>query len=84
MDECGRPFYAGGLCQTHHRQLRTTGELLPIRRYRERRAGTVKYAGLRLSPACVEQLERRARQRGLSGGATIAKILEEWVSSRHP
>jgi hypothetical protein len=58
--------------------MRTHGELRPIRRYRERRPGTIKHSGLRLTPACVEQLERRAEQEGLSEGATIARILEEW------
>jgi hypothetical protein len=66
------------LCQTHHRQLITTGELKPIRPYRRRRPDTVKLAGLRLTPPCAEALERRAKSRGLSMGAVIADLLEEW------
>ena len=82
VDECGRPFYAGGLCQTHHRQLRTKGMLEPIRRYRERSPDTVKYSGLRLTRRCVERLQAYADERGISQGAAIAEILEEWNGKR--
>ncbi len=51
---CGRPKYARGLCQTHHRQMLDAGKLKPIRPYRKRSADTVKLAGLRLTsyPLC--------------------------------
>ena len=45
---CGRPSYVRGMCQTHHRHLLTTGKVKPIRPYRKRSAGTVKFSGLRL------------------------------------
>jgi hypothetical protein len=76
--DCGRPAYAGGLCQTHHRQSITTGKLSPIRPYRKRTAGTVKFAGLRITPGCAEQLRKVARRKGLSYGAAIAAVLEGW------
>ena len=81
VPNCGRPPYARGLCQTHHRQLMTTGKLKPIRPYRPRKPGTEKFSGLRLSPVCVEQLELKAKRQGLSKGAAIAEILEAWVRS---
>ena len=80
--DCGRPASARGLCQTHHRQKLTTGKTKDIRPYRPRVSGTVKYAGLRLTPACVEELERLRRERGLSEGAAIAEILEAWNTPR--
>ncbi|HLL53037.1 MAG TPA: hypothetical protein VK447_05785 [Myxococcaceae bacterium] len=76
--ECGRPSYVRGLCQTHHRQKTTTGRLRPIRPYRKRVAGTVKLAGLRLSPHCARTVRARADEAGVSLGATIAEILEGW------
>ncbi len=76
---CGRPAYARGYCQAHGRQLRTRGSIGPIRPYRQRRPGTEKFSGLRLSHQCVVQLEQKARREGLSDGAAIADILEEWA-----
>ena len=78
---CGRPSYARGLCQTHHRQLITTGKVKPIRPYRKRSPGTVKFAGLRLTSMCVETVEAYAAERGISHGAAIAEILEDWCAS---
>ena len=75
---CHRPAYARGICQTHHRQVLTTGKLKRIRPYRKRSPGTVKFGGLRLSPSCAEKVQRLARKEGLSDGAAIAQILEEW------
>jgi len=80
--ECGRPAYARGMCQTHHRQMLTTGRTRDIRPYRPRVSGTVKYAGLRLTPACVEELEKHRKAHGLSEGAAIAEILEAWNAPR--
>ena len=77
---CGRPAYARGLCQTHHRQVRTLGKVQPIRPYRPRVTGTVKFSGLRLTPRCVELLKRRAESQDISYGATIAEILEDWYA----
>jgi hypothetical protein len=79
---CGRPGYSRGLCQTHHRQKLTTGKTWDIRPYRPRSPGTIKYAGLRLTLECVEELETRRKARGLSEGAAIAEILEEWNTPR--
>ena len=76
---CGRPAYARGLCQTHHRQMTTTGKLKPIRPYRKRSPGTVKLSGLRLTPQCADQIQRYADKMGISLGAAIAFILEEWL-----
>ena len=72
---CHRPRYARSLCQTHHRQLLTTGKLKAIRPYRVREKGTVKFSGLRLSPRCAALLAEQANQRGISFGAAIAEIL---------
>ena len=80
VEACGRPSYARGLCQTHHRQMLTTGKLKPIRAYRRRSPGTVKFAGLRLTPLCVEQVESYAERHEISPGAAIAAILEEWYA----
>jgi hypothetical protein len=82
VPECDRPSYARGLCQTHHRQLMTTGKLGSIRPYRQRQAGTVKLCGLRLTPGCAEMLEQVAKERDLSYGALIAEILEAWNNRR--
>ncbi len=76
--ECGRDSYSRGLCQTHRRQLMTTGVLKRIRPYRKRSAGTVKFAGLRLTPFCAEKVTAYAKERDLSEGAAIAEILEDW------
>jgi hypothetical protein len=81
VPDCGRPFYALGLCQSHRRQQLTTGKVKAIRRYRKRSAGTVKFSGLRLTPVCVETVEAYAAKRGLSQGAAIAEILEDWYAS---
>jgi hypothetical protein len=56
----------------------TTGELKPIRPYRPRRSGTVKLSGLRVSPTCAETVKAYAAERGLSHGAAISEILEDW------
>jgi hypothetical protein len=80
LDECGRKKYANGLCQTHDRQLRSTGTVAPIRPYRRREPGTVKFSGLRLTPGCAEVIQRQAKERNLSFGAVIAGILEHWYS----
>jgi hypothetical protein len=58
--------------------------LREIRPYRKRSAGTVKYAGLRLTPECVAKVAARARRKGLSEGAAIAEVLEEWWRERSP
>lgn len=75
---CGRPRAARELCQTHDRQLRTTGELTRIRPYRARSSETVQYAGFRLSPECAEHIEQLTFEQGRSRGAVITEILEEW------
>jgi len=82
VPECGRRNYTQGLCQTHSRQARTTGTIKPIRRSRRRFQGTVKFAGLRLSPDCARRLNGLAEERGLSVGATIADVLETAVLKR--
>jgi hypothetical protein len=79
---CERPVYAKGLCQTHYRQQLKTGRTRPIRRYRQRSDDTVKFAGLRLSRHCADLLERRADSQGISRGAVIAQVLEQWVAER--
>jgi len=76
---CGRRAYVGGLCQTHHRQKKTTGQLQPIRPYRRRKPGTVKFAGLRLTPTCADLIAEHAQARHLSVGAALAEILEGWA-----
>lgn len=76
--DCGRKSFARELCQTHHRQLITTGKLKPIRPYRQRTAGTVKFSGLRLTSGCAAAIEAHAEKRGLSHGAALADILERW------
>jgi hypothetical protein len=69
------------MCQTHNRQLLIHGELKPIRPYRRRRDGTVKFSGLRLSPECAGALDQAARSQGTSRGAVIADVLESWAAS---
>jgi len=78
--ECGRKSYARGLCQTHHRQLLTTGNLKPIRPYRKRESGTVKFAGLRLTRGCAAKVGAYATEQRIGHSAAISKILEEWVA----
>ncbi len=82
MRGCGRPAYARGLCQTHHRQHLELGRTRAIRPYRPRAANTVKFAGLRLTPRCAATLERYASSKGLARGAAIAELLEQWVTRR--
>jgi hypothetical protein len=79
VPDCGRPVYAKGCCQTHHRQLLATGELKEIRPYRQRTPGTEKLSGLRLSPHCIECIQEEAERENLSPGAVISRILEDWV-----
>lgn len=76
---CGRPAYARGFCQTHHRQMQQTGKTKPIRPYRKRTGGTVRFAGLRLSPDCAGLLDEQSKKHGQSRGAVIAQVLEGWV-----
>jgi len=82
---CGRRAYAKGLCQTHHRQLLTAGTFKPIRAYRPRSPGTIKFSGLRVQARSAEEISEYATRKGLSLGGAIAAILEEWcVRSRKP
>ena len=81
VPDCGRRHFSQGFCQTHHRQMATTGTTWPIRPYRKRSPGTEKFAGLRLTAGCAELIAQRAEQEGLSNGAVIAEILEEWARS---
>jgi hypothetical protein len=60
--------------------LLTTGKLKPIRQYRKRIPGTVKFSGLRLSPRCVSKVDAFARKQGIAHSAAIATILEDWVA----
>jgi hypothetical protein len=62
--------------------LLTTGKLKPIRPYRERVPGTVKLGGLRLSVHCAETVKAHAERHGLSLGAAIADVLEQWHARR--
>jgi hypothetical protein len=82
--KCGRHSYARGLCQTHHRQMLRTGERKPIRPYRPRQPGTVKFAGLRLSKRCATMLGRYATQRDFSLGAAVADLLEDALVKKKP
>jgi hypothetical protein len=84
VPKCGRPRFAQGLCQTHHRQLLMTGEFKPIRPYRQRKPGTVKFAGLRLSKHCADVLGRYAARRDISLGAAIADVLEGALVQKKP
>jgi hypothetical protein len=59
----------------------TTGKLNPIRPYRKRSTGTVKFAGFRLTPHCAQTVDAYAEERGLSRGAAIAQILESSLVS---
>lgn len=77
---CGRPAYAKGMCQTHHRQMLQTGKTKPIRPYRERTKGTVKLVGFRVSAECADLINSTAAKRGLSLGAVISDVLEDWNS----
>jgi len=77
---CGRLRFSKKYCQTHHRHVVKTGEARPIRPYRPRSKGTVRYSGLSLSAATVEAIERIAVQRHLSRGAAIAFALEIWLA----
>lgn len=82
VPNCGRPFFARGLCQTHDRQLRTTGELRPIRHYRTRAPGTVKLAGHRVSASSADVIRAEAKRRKRSLGALISEIVEGWAARR--
>jgi hypothetical protein len=82
VEGCGRPEAAKGLCQTHRRHVAVLGHPRPIRSYRERTSGTVKFAGLRLSPGCVRKVRRFADARGLSPNAAVQEILEAWHASQ--
>ena len=82
VDGCFRPVYARALCESHHRQFVTTGKCGPIRPYRTRREGTVKYSGLTLTSDCALKVDRLARDKGLSRSAAIATILEQWTDSQ--
>jgi hypothetical protein len=45
----------------------------------------VKFAGLRVTGECAEQIRRFAASRGISQGAAISFILEGWLAeARHP
>ena len=78
---CGRPSYARRMCQTHHRQLLTTGRTKEIRPYRPRTPDTVKFAGLRLTPKCAAKIARFAKATRRSHGAAIAALLEDWLAN---
>jgi len=84
FEGCGRRRYARELCQSHHRQKREGRELQPIRPYRRRSPDTRKFAGLRLTPHCIEQLRREGEREGLSQGATISRVLEAWFRRKRP
>jgi len=84
VKDCGRPHYARGYCQTHHRQVLKTGKVSAIRPYRARNSGNEKFAGLRLSPGTVDALIVIAKRERISYGAAIAKTLEEWNANGHP
>jgi len=80
---CGRTRYGRqDHCQTHHRQMLETGTVRPIRPYRPRSSGTVKFAGLRLSPEVVREIERICARKRISQGAAIALALEAWHAAR--
>jgi hypothetical protein len=83
IPDCNRPAYARGLCQTHHRQFIAEGRTKQIRPYRKRQEGTVKFAGLRLTPDCVKRIKLYAKQRNISYGAAIAELLESWHANGH-
>jgi hypothetical protein len=58
----------------------TAGKLQPIRPYRKRTDGTVKFAGLRLSRGCAAKVDAYATEQGIALGDAIAAILEGWVA----
>ena len=80
VPDCGRRSYARKVCQTHYRQLKTARKLQPIRPYRKRSDGTVKFAGLRLTRGCAEKVDAYATEQGIALGDAIARILEDWVA----
>ena len=80
--DCGRNAYARRLCQTHHRQVLKVGKVLPIRPYRPRTPGTVKYDQFRVTSLCADKLKTYADKRNLSEGAIIAEVLEDWAAHR--
>jgi len=77
---CGRTQYAVQMCQTHHRQMLQTGTTKPIRLYHRRSKKTVKYSGIRLLEAAAAYLDELSKGRKVSRGATMAQIIEAWVS----
>ena len=82
VPDCGRPGYAQKHCQTHYRQFLLTGTVHSIRPYRPRTPGTVKFAGLRLSPGVAAAIKRIASKKRISHGAAIAYVLERWHADR--
>ncbi|HLL53036.1 MAG TPA: hypothetical protein VK447_05780 [Myxococcaceae bacterium] len=76
---CGRKVQAGGLCQTHRKQLRKRGAVRPIRQHRPRRRGTIKLSGVTVSGDGADTLRRYAREDGLTVHAAMTDILEEWA-----
>jgi hypothetical protein len=79
VTDCGRKVQAGGLCQTHRKQLRKLGAVRPIRQYRPPRQGTVKLSGVTVSCDCADKVKRYASEGGLTVNAAITNILEEWA-----
>lgn len=77
---CGRPVrvHIRGLCQTHYKFWRTTGEMQPIHPRQPNRAEVTRLSGLSLSPECAEQITREAHARGLARNAVITDVIEEW------
>jgi hypothetical protein len=79
VPECGRRVHARRLCQTHWMMSRRGERLKEIRPYRQRSVGTLKFAGLRLTPRCARRISDRAGERQVSVRGTICEILEEWA-----
>jgi len=78
--KCGRPSRALGLCQTHYKHKRKYGVLRAIKPKREGRTGTVRYAGLSLTAACADAIDRLAKAEGVAPNAIITDILEAWAA----
>ena len=77
---CGRQMRARGLCQTHYKQQLQGEALKPIALKRAKREGTMRYAGLSLTEACVSVIQERAKRMSLTGNAVITDILEKWAA----
>jgi len=77
--DCGRKVQAGGLCQTHRKQLRTFGAVRPIRQHRPPRRGTVKLSGVTVSCDCADKVKRYASDGSLTVNAAITNIIEQWA-----